>query len=106
MTQYVEAKIENLERPMTAWILLSVAFLFVCAYAYFVNGTISNIVASNEMRSDIVELTSKIGNLESEFLLAKAGIDIAYVESMGFSKSKIDTIYISKKSVAALSFNK
>jgi len=106
MTQYVEAKIEKMESPTTAWIFLSVAFLFVCAYAYFVNGAISNIVASNSMRANIVELTSKIGSLESEFLTAKANIDMGYVESMGFSKSNVDTVYITKKSVAALSFNK
>jgi len=106
MTQYVEAKIENIERPITAWILLSVAFMLICAYAYFVNGAISNIVASKDMQSNVAELASKIGSLESEFLAAKSLVNAEYVESMGFEKSNVDTIYIAKKSVAALSFNK
>lgn len=106
MTKYVEAKIETMEQPITAGVFLSIVFLLVCAYAYFVNGAITFIVAAKDMQTEIAESTSLVGNLEGEFLAAKSNMNLEYVNSHGFSESAVNTLYITKKPSVSLSFNR
>jgi hypothetical protein len=106
MTQYVQAKIETMEQPITAWVLLSVAFLLMCAYAFFVNGAITHIVEAKDMQAEASQLASSIGNLESEYMAAKESLHIEYAQANGFSPSAVNTIYVAKQPLASLSFNK
>jgi hypothetical protein len=105
MTQYVQAKIETIEQPFTAWAILSVVFLLLCAYAYFVNGAISNIVSAKDTQAEISQLVGEISGLESQYLATKESIQSEYSMRYG---SNLDTyaVYVAKKGTASLSFNK
>lgn len=106
MTQYVQAKIETMEQPMTAWLLLSLVFLFICTYAYFVNGAITYIIATKDRQGEFAQLASAVGNLEGQYLSAKNEINIEYGYSRGFTESLAGPIYIVKQPSVSLSFNK
>lgn len=106
MTQYVREKVEKMENPVVAWTLVSLIVMLACVYAYFVNGTIQNIVAAKDLRSNISTLTSSIGNLETEYLAAKSGVDLAYAQEQGFVSGESSTIYVAKKTDSSISFNR
>lgn len=106
MTQYVQAKIEKMEQPVAAWILISIMFVLVCAYAYFVNGAIANIVAAKDMQDEFVQLAGSVGNLERQFLTTKTGINMEYAYSRGLRESPAGPIYITKQPYLSLSFNR
>jgi hypothetical protein len=106
MTQYVQEKVIKMENPVTAWALFSLIVGLVFVYAYFVNGTIQNIVEAKDMRVKISALTSSIGNLEASYLEKKGEITLEYAHSKGFVESSSSALYIAKKSEASLSFNR
>lgn len=106
MTQYMQEKIEKIEQPTTAWILLALVFVSVSAYAYFVNGTIGNIISAREMQTSVTELSSAVGGLEGELLAAKTVIDMEYARILGFQESLAGPVYVAKRPSAELSFNK
>ena len=106
MTQYVQAKIETYERPVTAWAVLAVAVALVCAYAYFVNGAIASIVSAKAMQEEKSSLASAVGELEGRYLAAKSAVDLDYLIAMGFKQSPEETVYIAKKPTGDLSFNR
>ncbi len=106
MTQYVQEKVAHIEKPLTAWILLSTIAVCIFTYAYFVNGAIAHIVATKEMQSNIAVLTTSVSNLESSYLAAKQAVTLDYALARGFTQNISDSVYISKKTVGALSFNR
>ncbi|MBX4209199.1 hypothetical protein KW799_00665 [Candidatus Parcubacteria bacterium] len=106
MTQYVQEKVERFERPITSWALLGVIFAFVFAYAYFINATISNIVATKDMQSKLGALTSSVSGLESRYLAAKSSLTKDDAFAMGFTEPKGEPVYVSKVSIGSLSFNR
>lgn len=106
MTQYVQERVERIERPVTAWALLAIIFGLVCIYAYFVNGAIMNAVLAKEMRAEISSLTSSVGSLEAEYLAAKSSVSLESALASGFGESQSDTIYIAKRATTPLSFNR
>lgn len=106
MTQYVKAKVENLEKPVTAWVLLGVISVLVCVYVYFVSGAVVNAITAKDMQSQIAVLTSSVGNLESEYLAAKSSLNLTAALASGFIESKTTPLYIAKKSAVSLSFNR
>jgi hypothetical protein len=106
MTQYVQERVEKLEKPVTAWILLSIIISFAFVYAYFVNGAVANIVSAKEMRTQISTLTSSLGELEANYLAAKSDVNLEYAHSLGLVDSASSIVYISKTTQASLSFNR
>lgn len=105
MTQYVQEKVASMERPVTAWVLVGAAIVFLVLYGYFVNGAIVNIVATRDMQAQIADLTSKVGSLESTYLAAKSSITADYAHALGFDTANVNASYIAKRSIGALSFN-
>ena len=105
MTQYVQERVERLERPLIAWSLLGVVFALLVAYAYLINGAVSNMVSAKAMRAEIVALTSKTSALESEYMAKKSSVDLAYAHSLGLQEAT-DAIYVAKKQAAPLSLNR
>lgn len=106
MTQYVQERVERMERPVTAWALLAIIFALICVYAYFVNGAIVNAVLAKEMRTEISSLTSSVGTLEAQYLALKSDVNLEEALASGFSESESDTIYVAKRGAAPLSFNR
>ena len=53
-------------------------------YVYFVNQTILNIVARENLEGDIVALNSEISEMEFEYISQKNAITLVYAYSLGF----------------------
>lgn len=106
MTQYVQEKVERLENPVTAWVLLSLITVMIFVYAAFINATISNIVATKDLQSKVAVLTTSVSDLESQYLSLKSTVTSDYALSQGFSQPQSDTVYISRATVGSLSFNR
>lgn len=106
MTQYVQEKVEKLEQPITAWAILAVIGVLLCAYAFFIHATISNIVATKNLQSQVSSLTSSVSNLESKYMALKSDITVDGALAMGFSQPKTDAVYISRVAANSLSFNR
>ncbi len=105
MTQYVAERVERLESPITAWILIVMIFALTCMYAYFVNGAVANIVEAKDMRAQISNITSSVGSLEAEYLAMKSDINLEYAHSLGYAESA-GTVYVAKSGPSSLSFNR
>lgn len=106
MTQYVSAKVENIERPVTAWFLVGLIIALLGVYVYFVSGAVANVIAVKDTQSQIASLTSSIGNLESNYLAAKSEMSFESALAAGYAEPKDVALYVSKKSPVALSFNR
>jgi hypothetical protein len=106
MTQYVREKVAYMERPITAWTLAGIIAMLVFSYAYFVNAAIVNIVATKDMQVEISDLTSEVGNLETEYLAAKSALSIDDAHALGFAQSVSEPVYVAKTPSSALSFNR
>ncbi len=106
MTQYVQQKVAYMERPVTAWALTGIIALVVFSYAYFVNAAIINIVATKDMQVQISDLTSQVGNLETEYLAAKSALSMDEAVTLGFASAGSDVTYVAKTPSSALSFNR
>ena len=106
MTKYVKEGIDRIETPITIWILAGIAFTFIFMYAYFVSASVSNIVVAKNLQSDISAMTSSVSNLEASYLSAKSSINMDSALALGFKESKSDTVFISRNSLASLSFNR
>ena len=105
MTQYVQAKVETLEHPITVWVLSALIGIMAIAYALFINATITNIVATKTNQGAVSALTSNVSALESRYLAAKSAITMNDALAMGFSQPTYDTVYISRTAADSLSFN-
>ncbi len=106
MTQYVQEKVEKLERPVTAWVLLGAIIALVFVYASFINATIMNIVATKGMQASATALTASVSGLESRYLAAESAFTMDDALAMGFTASSGDIVYISKANASALTFNR
>jgi len=106
MTQYVNEKVQKMEQPKIAWAMLFMVCILAAVYALFVSRAILNVVEAKAVTSEISLITTKVGQLESEYLAAKSSVDLDYAHSLGFAESKSDTIYIAKSGSASLSLNK
>ncbi len=106
MTQYVQEKVAKMENPVVAWVLVSLILMLSCVYAYFVNGTIQNIVEAKDLRAKISAVTSSNGSLEAQYLAEKSSVDLAYAHSLGMVAGEGATVYIAKKSDTSISFNR
>jgi hypothetical protein len=106
MTQYVQQKVAYMERPVTAWALTGMIALVVFSYAYLVNAAIVNIVATKNMQVEISNLTSEVGNLESEYLAAKSALTLDDALALGFAPAGSDVAYVAKTPSSALSLNR
>lgn len=72
----------SLERRMAAVLLLAVVALSVL-YVYFVGSAVVNTVAHKETQSQIVEMNSKISELESRYISSKDALSVARAEEYG-----------------------
>mgnify|MGYP003559813966 FL=1 len=106
MTQYVTAKVQTIERPVTSWTLLAIIGLLVSVYISFVAGAVSNAIAAKDMQSQISALTSSIGSLESQYIAVKSSITLDEAKAQGYSEPVDSIVYVAKIPAASLSLNR
>ena len=66
------------------WSLVCMACLALFIYGYMVRGTIVNIVARQNIETELSILSSKVTDLESAYIKAKNGVTEELAYSMGF----------------------
>ena len=76
----------NNSEPTKKWFWSLVFVLVFClfSYGYFVRGAIVNIVARQNMETQISTLNSKVLDLESTYIKAKNSITPELAQSLGF----------------------
>lgn len=63
---------------------LAVLVIAVCAYMYFVSSAIANVVMRKEADTHIAELTTKVGELEAEYIERQHTISSEIASLQGF----------------------
>ena len=106
MTQYVNAKVEKIERPITAWLLLGLIGLLGSTYAFFLAGAIANVIEAKDVTANVAIVANTISELEAEYLSTKSAVDLDYAKSEGFTEAHSVTIYIAKQAGSELSLNR
>jgi hypothetical protein len=96
---------QNNSEPLKIWIwsLITVFFFGLFSYGYCVRGTIVNIVARQNMDSQISVLHSKVSVLEAQYLKAKNNITPELAQNLGFVAVIDQKFVISEVKVPSLS---
>jgi hypothetical protein len=72
--------------------------LFAFLYGYFVNQTILNVVARENIETKLIELSSEVSSLEVEYIKLKNKIDLEFAYSLGYSDVS-NVKFVSRKSL-------
>ncbi len=78
------SKDEFQQRLVTS--VLIVLALVSCVYVYFIGTTIFNVIARKSAENQVKTLSSKVGELELEYLSLNNSLDLAKASSLGFSE--------------------
>ena len=85
MTLRKDKRIDNSEPlKILTWSLLAVILICLISYGYLIRGSIVNIVARQNMETQLSDLGSRVSDLETEYLKAEGNITPELATSMGF----------------------
>ncbi|MBA3733207.1 hypothetical protein H0W91_02400 [Patescibacteria group bacterium] len=73
------------------WSLVGVLLLSLAFYMYFINITIHNVVARQNLESEASTLTLSIGNQEFKYITLRNNITLPLALSMGFREMAMKT---------------
>lgn len=99
-------KVLQLNREKTIfWALSSILVLSLGFYMYFINTTIHNVVARQNLENEASTLTLSISNKEFEYITKRNEINLQLAYSIGFKDAKAKAFINTKEnsSVAFLS---
>lgn len=83
-------KVLELNREKTVfWSLVGALFVAMVFYAYFINATIHNTVARQNLEAESSSLTLSIGNKEFEYISKRNNITLAMAHSLGYKDTKV-----------------
>jgi len=82
-TKTLKINTKNIEQKLI-WGVFGLLLFFSISYVYFINQTILNIVARENLEGDIVALNSEISEMEFEYIAQKNKITLSYAYSVGF----------------------
>lgn len=87
-------KVLEINREKTAfWTLVGALLLAVGFYMYFINTTIHNTVARQNLEAEGSSLSLSIGNKEFQYITKRNNITLALAHSMGYKEVK-DIAYV------------
>lgn len=97
-------KILELNRERTIfWTLLGSLLLSAGFYMYFINATIHNVLAYQNLENEASRLSLDIGSKEFRYITMRNTITLPLAYSMGFRETSTKT-FISKKSTSQISY--
>lgn len=82
------------------WSMLSVLILLVGAYGYMVNQTVWNAFNRDQAEEQIVALSSKLGDLEFQYMSLSNNVSIEKAYELGFQNASGKTLFASREFVA------
>ena len=85
MNVLLNSNIEQLKIGKKVFRLLLVSLVIsIFLYGYFVSSSIVNVLVRKEVEQKITDVNSRLGTLETEYLVLKNNITIEYAYSNGF----------------------
>ena len=79
------------------WSLVGILFISFCFYMYCVRSTIHNVVARQDLETEVSTLTLSIGSKEFQYITKRNAINLDTAYALGFKDANAKT-YISKDS--------
>lgn len=79
------------------WTMATVIVVFASMYIYFVNRTVWNVVARQNIETEIVALNSNLSNNEFEYINTKGSISMALATSLGFKSAEKQTLFVTRE---------
>jgi len=100
----MKAKILQLNREKFIFRAL-VGILFICAsfYMYFINATVRNTIARQNLENESAQVALSIGNKEFDYITQRAAVTLSLAYSLGFKDVALKT-FVSKKSTTLVSY--
>jgi hypothetical protein len=97
--QQAMSAIHTVERSskIIFWAMVATIVLFVGMYIYFVNKTVLNVVARQNVEAQTSNLNTELGNLESQYIASKNGVTMALAQQMGFQEVANQEIFITRQ---------
>jgi len=83
------------EESRLFYVALSLCFLVVCTYMYFVSMSVVNVVMRKEVDNQISYLSTEISQLEEQYIEKQHNLSIAIATHRGFITTE-DKIFIDK----------
>ena len=97
-------KVLELNREKTIfWGIIGALVITAGFYIYFINATIHNTIARENLEAEASTLALKIGNKEFEYITKRNSITIALARSMGYKEGKV-AAYIKGNEVNSVAF--
>lgn len=90
-------KIEKLSRGIF-WAMLGIVLLLVVSYMYLVNKTIWNVANREKIHNEIVAYSSKLGEIEFEYIKSKGSITLNSARQLGFTEPE-QVSFVTKETV-------
>jgi hypothetical protein len=95
MTEAILSQLHNREKTIF-WSLIGAFFLFAGLYVYFINTTIHNVVAKQNLETEASQLNLAIGRQEFQYIQMRNNVTLGLAYSLGFEDVQNKT-FISKK---------
>ena len=97
-------RVLQLNREKTVfWMLVGILFLSLCFYMYFINATIHNVVARQNLENEASTLTLAIGSREFEYISKRNAVNLALAYTMGFKETSVKA-YLSTKTANGMAY--
>lgn len=102
-----ENKINSTEQPkIFFWSIVVLIFIGLFSYGYLVRASIVNIVERQSSEKELIDLSSRVLNLESEYIKVKNTVTLDTARDLGFTSAASQKFVTkSKNSSASLSVN-
>ena len=75
---------------------LSLLLILFGAYVYFVSASIVHVIARKEIDREIAQVNSRIGDLESAYIVAQQAITEDTISEYGFASVSASKVYIER----------
>ncbi len=85
------------------WSLLGALLICVGFYLYFINTTIHNVVARQNLENEAGSITLSIGAKEFEYITKRNTVTLELAYSMGFKDVKVKS-FVSKKDGGSVAY--
>ncbi|MFH0845821.1 MAG: hypothetical protein V1851_00235 [Patescibacteria group bacterium] len=104
--QTLALKINNLDKRMVFWILVFSSILLMVSYFYLIIQSTVNVTTYRTMEEKIINLNTKLGEYEFQYMALKSQIDLEMAKTLGFAETS-DVHFVDKSLASnAISFVK